>query len=330
MKAVSYITWRARVGLLLGLILAVYCTGFLVPFALAQPVAPEADRKNREPRLPQERPPLPAAGETPAFRYAQDQGDMYRIMPTDGSQSYLVPASYLQAILNNSQMSNSHQAELLRAHESLQQEMFKARYPDGTVQYETAFETQSFTSTDGTRVVLAQDPVAGPYVRVSITGGSGQPEEFSMPRAMAERLLANKRMTNDQRLEALRSFPFRLPEAARAGDFSRVSAAELARLVPQKPLLPPNQLARTAPPSAATLRQGDAPPGVPRSPDLAQRPQVPALGTGEAGSSRPSRAEEVDAHSVPASVWGRPSTYIVALSLLVVGLIAVVIRAYRR
>jgi hypothetical protein len=256
---------------------------------------------------------------------------MYRIMPTDGSQSYLVPEGYLQGILNNSQMSNSHQAELLRAHESLQQEMVRLRYPDGTVQFETAFETQSFSSTDGTRVVVAQDPVAGPYVRVSITGGSGQPEEFSMARALAERLLANKRLTNDQRLEALRSFTYRLPEAARAGDFSRVTTVELARLVPQKPILPPTQFgARMAPPSAATLRQGGAPPDVPQSPDLAQRPQGPALGTGEAGSSRPSRAEGVDAHSVPTSVWGRPGTYIVALSLLVVGLIAVVIRLSRR
>jgi hypothetical protein len=262
---------------------------------------------------------------------------MYLITPTDGSQSHLVSESFLRTTLGNSQLDNSQQAELLQAHPALMQEMFRTTYPDGAVQYTTPFTPQSFRSTDGTQVLLEQDPVAGPYVRVRLTGDRGQPdEEFSMARGTVEQMLANNRATNDQRLEGLRSFPFRLPEAARAGDFSRVSAAELARLVQREPGSRQHQFVQMAPFSAETSRKVDAPPsvaprGVPQSPDLAQLPfQAPSLGTYAPNSNRPSRAEAVDAHGVPTSVWGRSAPYIVALSLLVFGLIAMGIRLYRR
>lgn len=339
MNPVRYIMRRVRVGPLLGVILAVYFAGSMVQLAPAQPVLPvlpETDRKHQELRLRQEQaPPFPEAGETVSFRYARDQGDMYLIMPTDGSQSYLVPASFLQTTLGNRGLSNPQQAELLQAHAALQQEMFRTTYPDGAVQYATPFTPQSFRSTDGTQVVLEQDAVAGPYVRVSLTGGRGQPEEFSIARGTAEQILASKQLTDDQRLAGLRSFPFRLPEAARAGDFSRVSAAELARLVQQKPGLRQHQFVQMAPISAETPRQAGAPPsvaprGVPQSPDLAQLPfQAPALGTYAPSSNRPSQLA-VDAHGVPTSVWGRLAPYIVALSLVVIGLIATAIRLYRR
>lgn len=342
MNPVRYITRRVRVGLPFGVILAVYFTGSMVQLAPAQPVLPETDRKHRELRQEQA-PPFPEAGETASFRYARDQGGMYLIMPTDGSQSYLVPASFLQTTLSNSQLGNSQQAELLRAHTALMQEMFRTTYPDGAVQYKTPFTTQSFKSTDGTQVLLEQDPVAGPYVRVWLTGGKGQPEEFSIARGTVEQMLANKKAMNDQRLEGLRSFPFRLPEAARAGDFSRVSAAELARLVQQKPGLRQHQFVQMAPYSAGTPRQAAAPPsvaprGVPQSPDLAQLPfQAPALGTYAPSSNRLSqpvagtlRAEAGDAHGVPTSVWWRSAPFIVALSLFVFGLTAMVISLSRR
>jgi len=342
MNPVRSITRRVRVGRLLGVILAVYFTGTMVQLAAAQLVLPDIDGKHRELRREQA-PPFPEAGETASFRYARDQGDMYRITPTDGSQSYLVSASFLRTTLNNSQLDNSQQAELLQAHTALMQEMFRTTYPDGAVQYKTPFTPQSFKSTDGTQVRLEQDPVAAPYVRVWLTGGEGPPEEFSIARGTVEQMLANKRTTDDRRLEGLRSFPFRLPEAARAGDFSRVSAAELARLVQQKPGLRQHQFVRMAPFSAETQRQAAAPPsgaphGVPQSADLAQLPvQAPALGSNAPSGNRLSklvagtlRAEAMDAHGVPTSAWWRSAPYIIALSLLVFGLVAMVMSVYRR
>jgi len=310
----------------------------MVQLAQAQPVLPATDPKQPEVR---QRPaaPFPDAGETPAFRYTRDQGDMYLIIPTDGSPSYSVSASFLQTTLGNGRLTNAQQAELLQAHTSLMQEMFRATYPDAAVQYPAPFASQSFTGTDGTQVLLTQDPVAGPYVRVSLTGGRGQPEEFSMGRGTVEQILANTQLTNDQRLAGLRSFPGRLPEAARAGDFSRVSAAELARLVQQQPGMRQHLFVQMAPLSAAPPRQaGVAPPGapggLPPGSELAPLPfQGSQLGSPAPGSNGPSqpvagtvRAEPADGST---SAWGRAAPYIAVLSLVISGLMVIVISFYR-
>jgi hypothetical protein len=126
-----------------------------------------------------------------------------------------------------------------------------------------------------------------------------------MARSMVEQMLANAQLTDDQLLQSLRSFPYRLPEAARAGDFARLSAADLALLVQREPGLrryeflqmgrfsqdgAENRSAETPrqqrksrveqPPAAASPFA--SPPGVPPSPTLAQLPsQIPAArGTG--------------------------------------------------
>ena len=62
MNPVRYITRRVRVGLLLGVILAVYFTGSMVQLAPAQPVLPETDRKHRELRQEQAPPYNPCGG----------------------------------------------------------------------------------------------------------------------------------------------------------------------------------------------------------------------------------------------------------------------------
>lgn len=238
MKPMRCIGWRVCAGLLLGFAL-VMCHKASVMAApqhgIVQPVLPKEDT-NRKEALP-----LPEAGETAHFRYAQDRGGMYRITPTDGSPSYLVSASFLQVTLDSLQLDSFQQAEMLQSYPALMQKMFTKTmaqaYPDATAEYEVPFPTQSFEGTDRTQGLLEQDPAAAPYIRVRLTGGEGEPVEFSVARAVVEHMLANERLTDDQLLQGLRSFPFRLPEAARAGDFARLSAAELARLVQQEPEL---------------------------------------------------------------------------------------------
>jgi hypothetical protein len=70
---------------------------------------------------------------------------MYRIIPTDGSPSYLVSASFLQVTLDSPRLDSFQQAELLRAYLALMQEMFTQTmaqmYPDGTAEYEAPFPT---------------------------------------------------------------------------------------------------------------------------------------------------------------------------------------------
>ncbi|MDE2483855.1 MAG: hypothetical protein KGL32_01215 [candidate division NC10 bacterium] len=337
MHPAEYNTRRVRIGLLLGTI-PVCVAAFVVRPEPAQAVLPETRLEIEHKQTEVLAPPLPEAGETTSFRYARAQGDQYLITPTDGSQSYLVPTSFLQVTLNNSQLDNSQKAELLQAHPALMQGMFTAAYPDGTVRFETPFTPQSFQGTDGTQVRLEQDPLAGPYVRVQLTGGT-EPARFSIARATAEQILANKQLTDDQRLQGLRSFPFRLPEEARAGNFAQLSAADLARLVKQEPRLGQYQFVQMAtPPSTASRSVAQI---LPRpqlpfqvSDSTVEQPQsipgtyppssgkMPRLATGTS-LSHVVGAEAVDAHGVSTSAW-HWAPYIIALGLFVLGLISII------
>lgn len=301
MKPMPCIVRRMYTRLLLGFTLVLCATAAVmaVPqFAVAQPVVPQGNTDR------QALPPLLETGATAHFRYERDMGEMYRIIPTDGSPSYLVSMNFLQLILNSSEIDSSRQAQVLQTYPALMQEMFTKTmaqaYPDGTVEYETPFAPQLFEGTDGTQVLLEQDPAAAPYIRVRLSGGGGEAVEFSMARTVVEPLLANQRLTADQLLQDLWAFPFRLPEVARAGNFARLSAEELAALVQQEPELRQydfvrlGQLARDggADHSAETPRQQReprvrqrpaaasppaAPLGVQQRPALAQLPsQTPA------------------------------------------------------
>ena len=306
MKPMHSIAQPLYTGLLLGFALVVCSTATVVAtlqFQVAQtvPLQDDTDRKDII--------PLPAAGETVYFRYERDRGDVYRIIPTDGSPSYLVSESFLQVTLDSPRLDSFQQAEMLRAYPALMQDMFtkimSQMYPDGTTEYEAPFPTQWFTGTDGTQGLLEQDSAAAPYIRVRLSGGGEESVEFSVARSMVEQMLANAQLTDGQLLQSLRSFPYRLPEAARVGDFSRLSAADLALLVQREPGLrrhdflqrgwfsqdsaenrsaeTPRQQrkSRVGQPPAATSPFA-LPPGVPPSPTLAQLPsQIPAArGTG--------------------------------------------------
>jgi hypothetical protein len=233
--------------------------------------------------------PLPEAGETAYFRYVRDSGDMYRIMPTDGSQPYLVSGSFLQVTLNSPNLDGFQQAEILRSYPTLAREMFTKTmvqaYPDATVEYDEPFSARSFEGTDGTQVLLEQDPAATPYIRARLISNEGEPVEFSVARAVVEQMLANKKLTNDQLITGLQSVPFKLPEAARTGGFARLSAAELAMLVQNDPELRQYDFVRmaglasngTETHSAETPRQLAPPPSVAptRSPPIRETGEQP-------------------------------------------------------
>jgi hypothetical protein len=242
MKPMHGMVQPMYIGLLLGFTLVVCCTATVVaapPFEAAQTVLSQDDTDQKDDTARKEVIPLPAAGETAYFRYERDRGDMYRIIPTDGSPAYLVSASFLQVTLDSPQLDSFQQAEVLRSYPALMQEMFTntmaQMYPDGTTAYETPFPTQWLTSTDGTWGLLEQDPAATPYIRVRLGGGGEEAVEFSVARSMVEQMLAHQQLADDQLLQNLRSFPYRLPEAARVGDFARLSTADLALLVQREP-----------------------------------------------------------------------------------------------
>lgn len=306
MKLIHSMAQYRYTGLLLGFTLVVCDMATVVAapqFEIAQTVPPQDDIARQGDTDQKEVIPLPAAGETAHFRYERDRDDIYRIIPTDGSPSYLVSASFLQVTIENPQLNSFQQAGLLRGYPALMQSMFTQimaqMYPDGTTEYEVPFPTQWLTGTDGTQGLLEQDPVAAPYIRVRLSSGGDESVEFSVARSIVEPMLANAQLTDAQLLQSLRSFPYRLPEAARAEDFARLSAADLALLVQREPGLRRYeflQMGRFSPDgvenrSAETSRQQSktrvgqlpavvspsaSPPGLLPSPTLAQLPpQIP-------------------------------------------------------
>lgn len=321
MKPPRYPMLYACAGLLLGLLLAL---GSLPWDAVAAPSGTPPGAAAKGDPTHKARAPLPEVGETPDFRYQREQGNMYRVLPTDGSSSYLVSASFLQTTLGNSQVDSHQQAALLRTYPALMQEMFTqtltTAYPDATVEHESPFAPLSLTGPDGTQAQVTQDPAAAPYVRVQFRSHDGHLQEYSVSRNIVEQLLANERLTDAQRLQGLQAFPFRLPETARGGDFARLSMSELAALVQQEPTLQRHDFIRMAPPytgdaetSAARLpRRQHAtlpPPTVPaslsagglRAPQPAPAaPPAPPLAVEETGpSSQTSPTAEAERLGVP-------------------------------
>src|SRR5712691_565397 len=276
MNLVQGSVWCTCVGLLLGFTLAMGQTasGGPTPSREAVPLAPLKEDTTQQKILP-----LPESGATEHFRYERDRDNMYWIMPADGSSSYLVSAGFLQRTLGLLQLDSFQQEEILRKYPAMMQQMFtqilSQAYPDGTVVYEEPFLSQSFEGTDGTQTFLEQDPAAGPYVRVRLISRGSEPEEFSVARAMVERLLANGRLTDDQLLQGLRSFPFRLPESARAVDFTHLSAEQLAALVQAEPALSRYEFIQLGRYSDGTEDSSSDTPHQPRAPRV-EPPPTPA------------------------------------------------------
>lgn len=269
--------WCACAGVLLGLTLMVCDTASVVALAQPDAGAPALVKKNADQRDVR---PLPEAGETAHYRYQRDSGNMYWIMPADSSPPYLVSESFLQTTLNSRRLDSAQQADMLRTYPALMQGMFTQTmtqaYPDGTVESEAPFSSQSFEATDGTQVLLEQDPVAAPYVRVRLSGPEGEPEEFSVARTVVERMLARPQFTDDHLLQGVRSFPFRLPESARAGNFARLSAEDLALLVQREPALRQYEFVQMAQYRERDADQAVATPRVPRERQARQLPPAPA------------------------------------------------------
>ena len=167
--------------------------------------------------------------------------------------------------------------------------------------------------------LLEQDPAATPYIRVRLGGGGEAAVEFSVARSVIEQMLAHQQLADDQLLQNLRSFPYRLPEAARVGDFTRLSAVDLALLVQREPGLRRHeflQMGRFSQDgaenrSAETLRQRRRPrvaqPPAAASP-VASPPAVPLRSTPAQLPSQTPAARGIGAQP-PSELWSLYTEY---------------------
>ena len=98
--------------LLLGFTLVMCYTATVVaapPFKTAQAVLPQEDTDQKTTLLGRLSCPCPQQARR-RFRYERDRDDMYRIIPTDGSPTSLVSASFLQVTLDSPQLDSFQQA----------------------------------------------------------------------------------------------------------------------------------------------------------------------------------------------------------------------------
>jgi hypothetical protein len=209
---------------------------------VADPPDTPGNPKPTEGRPDDAKVPLPDSGQTGAYTYSREPGvpGVYRIYPGDGSASYLVSENFLQLILSDSRLDSEKQEMVLHGYQSQNEQLFQhimnQAYPDASHGDKEGFQSQRFAGADGTSALLEQDPYAQPYVRVTIKTADGTTSSFSIARGMVEQSLANGNLTDEQKIQALLSYPFPLPEDIRHR-FNSLSTSELAEIVQNTPAL---------------------------------------------------------------------------------------------
>ncbi len=184
------------------------------------------------------REPLKDTGETGAFSYkrsTQYEG-VYEVQPKD--ENYYVPVSdsFLSLVLNNSTLDEDRKLRILTHYPDMVERNYAQRmqmtYPDNSLEYPDKFNEITIGSSDGIQAFIIQDDLASPYVRVQIMD-EGVLKEFSLARSIVETLLKTPNKSDEEKVRALESFTFRLPEKARS-NFENLTSEELYRFAEEE------------------------------------------------------------------------------------------------
>jgi hypothetical protein len=183
---------------------------------------------------------LPASGENQAFAYVQspNYSNVYLIHPAGTDFEIPVSDTFLAIVLKDRRLDDRRKAVILSSYPNMvfgtYNQTLTTYYPDASKTYETPFNPQTIAPPEGGQALIASDALAAPYVRVALVNTNGETQEFSISRAAADLLLGNPQLPPAQVLEALRNFPFRLPEAARR-NFNNLTAGQLAEMIEALP-----------------------------------------------------------------------------------------------
>lgn len=186
--------------------------------------------------------PLPDSGVTGGFSYqkAGDDPNTYLVSPTTGGEPIRVSESFLGLVMRNPQLNDQQRTQVLQSYPRLVQKQYETAmqdmYPDASTAPAEPFQSTAVgtVGSPGGSATLEADPQAPGYVRVSLATPDGDVTEFSAAQSAVKRLLENPNMTDEQKLQALKNFPFKLPETARQ-DFKNLSREKLLELVSEVP-----------------------------------------------------------------------------------------------
>ena len=202
------------------------------------PVSESDDELARKGASPP-RPPLPASGSTATFSYqASDIEGVYTVTPVGGEFSFQVSESFLGLVVDNQALSDQQRAIVLSQYPTLVSGTYSDKmveaYPTAADFDGTPFRETTITGNNGDFVVIQQDPLAGPYARVTLKTANGEVQTFSLNRAILEYLLSNTALSADQIIEATKKYIFRLPDDARYS-FNTITHSNIVRLASELP-----------------------------------------------------------------------------------------------
>ena len=177
---------------------------------------------------------IASSGSTSTFTYEREAPDskFLLVVPTDdtGAEPTAVSESFLQVVLRNAP-DDATRLKVITQYpqimEGIYNEKMEGNYPDSSVEFDSSFQTYQ-----GDNITIVQDPLAPPYVQISLKLPSGEVETFSLNRDIVESVLIDSNIDKDSLLAALQSFPYRLPERARPG-FEYLTASNIFEMAEQ-------------------------------------------------------------------------------------------------
>lgn len=169
------------------------------------------------------------------------------VYPTGGGEPINVSTTFLNLTLK----SGGTDAEVLQSarnyekmNASISDKFMDQFFPDSTAD-SASLQPRAIQGTDQD-IVVEQDPLAGPYARVTVSDKEGNViSESSVSAQAAAGILDQPYLSADQQIAALARPDFLLPESARQ-NFSSMSAEQLRALVLEKPELANQEFIKAA------------------------------------------------------------------------------------
>ena len=190
--------------------------------------------------------PMPLSGSTTMFNYWKSgPTSSYYVVQSAANTgfSFMVSDNFLGLVLQSPQVDDKTRLSMLAQYpffmNALYTDRMSTNYPAADRSYETPFET---VQSEGLSIV--QDDMASPYVRVRVVNPDGTVEEFSINRDLVDRILAEQDWETTNLVGALQSYPYRLPENARA-NFRHLTKEQIMEMAESTPGVARQEFVRT-------------------------------------------------------------------------------------
>lgn len=224
-------------------------------------------------------PPDTGSGEGFSFERSADYEGVYEVTFEDGQRTHLSD-TFMALVLGDSRLPPEQRERTLRSYEAMIESMYQMQlgnlYPDAQSESTAEpFAPVIWTSPEGTGIQIEQDPLASPYVRVTLHHADGTQEVYSMSRSQAQAIMAANENSPGNAYNVLANYGFRLPESAR-GNFDRLSREMLLQQVAQVPAVAQQEFVRMrVVHREVRQQQGKDPDIVPTPVGVAQRSPLP-------------------------------------------------------